>query len=245
MKTALCLLLLLGVLSCKKAELDTVEPEYQDWYTLKSPIDKDIQGVWGDRDKTLLIATTFNIFRSTDQGKNWQEVDAQQSGIFGIIEYRDTLFAMNGLLTGQDSQVLVNAGKYSVDDGKSWTPYRKVNPFFDLWSTIGPVTHQQLYANPVITPNGTSYKINQVFMDSPTATSGRFETPGVITSDGRRIDLPQLHQLRSLYLDSKQRLYIAGTDAVCGRGGKTGEPFSFCNSKEGRGVVYISKNPLP
>lgn len=245
MKTALYLLLLLGTLSCKKAELDTIEPEYQDWYTLKSPIDKDIQGVWGDRDETLLISTNFKIFRSTDQGKNWQEVDAQQSGISGIVEYRDTLFAMNGLLSGQDIQVFVNAGKYSVDDGKSWTPYRRVNLFFDKLPDINPATHRQLYANPVTAPNGISYKINRVFVDSPTATSGHFETPGVVTSDNRRIDLPQLHQLRSLYLDSKQRLYVSGTDAVCGRGGKTGEPFSFCNSKQGRGVVYISKNPLP
>lgn len=245
MKIALFLLLLLGVLSCKKTETDTVAPEYQDWYTLKAPIDKDIQGVWGDRDKTLLISTMYNIFRSTDQGRNWQEVDSQQSGITGIIEYRDTLFAMNGLGNGLDTQLFIHPGKYSVDDGKSWTPYRKFNPFFDKPSNINSVTHSQLYANSVTALNGQSYKINQVFLDSPTATSGYVETPGVITSDGRRIDLPQLHQLRSLYLDSKQRLYISGTDAICGRGGKTGEPFSFCNSKQGRGVVYISKNPLP
>lgn len=243
MKTALCFLLLIGVLSCTKT--DTVEPEYQDWYTLKSPIDNGIQGVWGDRDKTLLITTMFNIFRSTDQGKNWQEVDSQQIGIMGIVEYQDTLFAMNGILGGADTQVLIHPGKYSVDDGKSWTPYRKINPFFNDIPNISPVTHQQLFANPVAASNGITYKINQVFLDSPTATIGRLETPGVIALDGRRIDLPQLHQLRSLYLDSKQRLYISGTDAVCGRGVESGEPFSFCNSKLGRGVVYISKNPLP
>lgn len=242
MKTALCFLLLIGVLSCTKT--DTVEPEYQDWYTLKSPIDSGIQGVWGDRDKTLLITTMFNIFRSTDQGKNWQEVDSQQSGIMGIVEYQDTLFAMNSL-AGFDQQVLIHPGKYSVDDGKNWTPYRKVNAFFNRLYDINPVTHQQLYANPIIASSGISYKINRVFLDGPTVTIGAFETPGVITSNGRRIDLPQLHQLHSLYLDSKQRLYISGTDAVCGRGGKTGEPFSFCNSKLGRGIVYISKNPLP
>lgn len=75
--------------------------------------------------------------------------------------------------------------------------------------------------------------------------SGPFETPGVISSDGRRVDLPQLPQLNRLFLDRQQRLYVAGSDAVCGRGGKTGEPFSFCNSQQGRGVVYISKHVLP
>ncbi|RYF51414.1 MAG: hypothetical protein EOO39_43240, partial [Cytophagaceae bacterium] len=88
---------------------------------------------------------------------------------------------------------------------------------------------------------GVSYRINEVFLDGPTATTGQLETPGVITSAGRRIDLPQLHQLRSLYFDKQERLYIAGTDAVCGRG----QNFAFCNSQNGRGVVYISKKPLP
>jgi hypothetical protein len=47
-----------------------------------------------------------------------------------------------------------------------------------------------------------------------------------------------------LYLDDQQRLYLVGSDAVCGRG-HSGQAFSFCNSKGGRGVVYVSKKTLP
>lgn len=243
------------VLSCKKNESDIVDPahdtvlaEYPNWYTLKAPVDKDILGVWGDRDKTLLISTGNAVFRSTDKGSHWQQVLPQQSiGIFGIVQNQDTLFTMSGLANQSAGetyqQVLIHANNYSLDDGVTWKPYTRRNPMLADIPTHGSVD-KRLLINPVVTSIGTRYKVNQVFLDGPKATSGTYETPGVITATGRRIDLPQLHQIQSLYLDSQQRLYIAGTDAVCGRG-HSGEDFSFCNSKQGRGVVYISKNSLP
>lgn len=254
MKTLLYCSLLLLALSCKKTPSDIVDPEhdtvlieYPNWYTLKAPVDKEIQGVWGDWDKTLLITTGYAVFRSTDKGKHWQQVYQQSNGMFGIVQNQDTLFTMTGLtnqtLKDHYQQILIHADNYSLDDGQTWQRYIKRNPLLDEPRSGQPID-KRLLINPVMTSTGTTYRINRVFVD-PTATTGHFETPGVITLDGRRVDLPLLHQLNSLYLDSKQRLYMAGTDAVCGRGGKTGEPFSFCNSKQGRGVVYISKYPLP
>lgn len=235
MKTLLFCGLLLVVLSCKKTEFDTVDPEYNDWYTVKSPIDHEIQGVWGDYNKTLLMTTMDRLFRSTDQGKSWQQVYRQSTGMFGVVEHQDTLFTLNGLL---NSRYLMNADNYSVDDGRTWQRYTRRNSVFEPSSNSSTSTFP---IDPVTASTGISYRINQVFLDGPTATTGTFETPGVITSAGRRIDLPQLHQLRSLYFDKQERLYIAGTDAVCGRG----QNFAFCNSQNGRGVVYISKKPLP
>ncbi|SFB99910.1 hypothetical protein [Spirosoma endophyticum] len=46
MKTLICCTLLVLVLSCKKTESDSVAPEYPAWYTLKSPVDHSIEGVW-------------------------------------------------------------------------------------------------------------------------------------------------------------------------------------------------------
>jgi hypothetical protein len=237
MKILLYSALLALVLSCKGTEPDTVAPEYQDWYTLRAPVDREIQGVWGNFDRTLLIVTRTNVYRSTDKGENWQEVlPFQNHGMFSIVQQQDTLFTMTGLANGQ---FLTNASNYSVDDGKTWKAYTRHNPAFEISSSSGQAINK-FSISPVVNSSGVSYKINQVFLDGPTATTGVFETPGVVTSDGRRIDLPQLHQLRSLYLDSQQRLYIAATDAVCGRG-LSGKSFSFCNSKNGRGVVYIAK----
>lgn len=255
MKTLIYSAFLILFLSCRKNESDMVAPEhdtvfaeYPGWHTLKAPVDSDIVGVWGDRDKTILISVGYAVFRSTDKGNHWQEVLAQQSnGISGFVQNQDTLFTMTGLSdqsAGETYQQFMGyANKYSLDDGVTWQPYVKRNPILANTPTYGSVDNR-LRINPVVASTGTKYTINRVFLAGPTATVGQFETPGVITTSGRRIDLPQLHQLQSLYLDGQERLYIAGTDAVCGRG-HSGEGFSFCNSKQGRGVVYISKNPLP
>ncbi|WP_247235588.1 hypothetical protein [Telluribacter sp. SYSU D00476] len=247
MRKLLSLSLIVLTFSCIRMDQEPVPDapvEYPDWYTITSPIDKPIQSIWGDWDNTLIISTMYELFRSTDQGKTWQQVHSQSTGIFGVVALQDTLFTMNGLrniqeMNGNAYSDLVNAEQYSVDEGLTWQRYGKRNAVFESLHTSSPRIRFKI--NPVTTSNDTTYTINRVFRDGPTATTGPFETPGVITSGGRRIDLPRLHQLNSLYLDSKERLYVAGSDAVCGRG----FDFSFCNSKGGRGVVYISKRPLP
>lgn len=231
--------------SCKKNEPAFVLPKYEDWYVFQSPTDRPIEGVWGDIDKTLLISTGIAVYRSVDRGKTWQDVIPHSSnGIFGIIEQQDTLFAMTGLsnrgagLTYR--QALSNPSQYSIDNGRTWQQYNRYNPTLD-YDRLSEAEKRRFFINPVTTAGGNSYIINIVYLDDSTQARRRFETPGVVTAAGRRIDLPQLHQLNSLYLDASERLYLAGTDAVCGR-----DPnFAFCNSKEGRGMVYVSKKPRP
>ena len=246
MKNALYLFVLSILFSCQKKDLDSVAPEYENWHVLKSPIDRPIEGIWGNYDKTLLISTTFSIYRSTDRGKNWESVyeygaGSGKSSVFGIVQYRDTLFTMQGKVLGNYGEFLTNANQYSVDDGKSWQAYRKYNPFFNPVNYRDSEEVQKILRTDQVTDSeGTSYQIYRDFLDDPVNQLGRFETPGVINSYGRRTNLPQLHQLSNLYLDAEERLYITGSDAVCRR-----EPFAFCNSKGGRGVVYISKRSLP
>jgi hypothetical protein len=248
MKVFLYCFFLVVALSCKKSEVDVVEQdtvlnEYPDWYTLKAPVDHQIEGVWGNYDKTILISTMFKLFRTTDQGKQWELVHEQSVGIMGIVQYQDTLFTMSGLSnqTKNDlyQQVLVQANNYSVDDGKTWQRYTARNPVLgDLPEFDSP---DKFLINPIVAPNKVTYKINKAFRDGPNATTGVFETPGVIKSTGERIDLPQLHQIQSLSFDDRHRLYIVGSDAVCG----SEELFKFCNSLGGRGVVYVSKKSMP
>ncbi len=248
MKVFLYCLLVIIVFSCKKSEVDvavqdTVRDEYSQWYTLKAPIDRQIVGVWGNYNKTILISTMFKLFRTTDQGRHWEQVHEQSIGVPGIIQYQDTLFTMSGLVTGSQNdmyqQQLAHADNYSINDGKTWHKYVARNTILsDLPKFDSP---EKFLTNPIKAPNNVTYHINRVFLSGPNATSGVFETPGVIKSTGERIDLPQLHQLQSLYLDDQQRLYMVGSDAIC----STEKSFTFCNSQAGRGVVYVSKSPLP
>ena len=191
----------------------------------------------------MLISTISKLFRSTDQGRHWQQVHEQSLGMIGIVQYQDTLFTMSGLAnqTMQDlyQQVLTNADNYSVDDSKTWQKYIARNPVLgDMPEFDSP---DKFLINPVIAPDKVTYQIYKAFLDGPNATSGAYETPGIIKSTGQRIDLPQLHQIQSLFFDDQQRLYIAGGDAVCG----SWASFKFCNSQGGRGVVYVSKKSFP
>jgi hypothetical protein len=241
MKPIAYCLLILAMLACNHSDTavvspgnDTVLSEYTDWYVLKAPIDREIESVWGDIDKTLLISTTFTIYRSTDRGQHWEPVKQQSTGMFGVIQYKDTLYTMSGL---RNSRALTNPDNYSVDDGKTWQLVRGYKPGLEYDPKPGAV-NSYLEIDPVVLASGTSYRINKLLV------KGYIETPGVVTATGHRIDLPNLHQLNSLYLDKQQRLYIAATDAVCSRAG-SGEPFRFCNSQQGRGIVYVSKQPMP
>lgn len=247
MKTFTCIFLFATILSCKTpvsepVAQDTVLDEYADWYTLKSPVDYQLKGVWGDYNKTVLISTGDKLFRTTDQGKNWQQVHKQSIGMMGFVQHQDTLFTMSGLSSrGKDKayqQFLVQADNFSTDDGKTWHKYTGRNPV--LRDIPEELPANKFLVDPIRTRKGEVYRINKVFEPGNNTGVGTFETPGVVSSLGARIDLPQLHQLQSLYLDEQQRLYINASDAVC----QSGYPFKFCNSVAGRGVVFISKKPL-
>lgn len=250
MKNLFLCLLVTTVLSCTRRETevdpgkeDTVMDEYPDWYVLKSPVDHAIMGVWGNYDKTVVISTGTEMFRTTDRGKSWQKVYEGTTTQFGIVSFQDTLFSMNGLVTqGKENvfhQVLLTAENYSVNDGQSWQRYRGTNSV--LYTIPAYEAKDKFFVNPIPATGDDTYEINKVYLNEPGALTGEFTTPGVITSTGWRIDLPQLHQIQSLYMDDQQRLYVVGSDATC----KSQETFMFCNSRGGRGVVYVSKRRLP
>lgn len=230
------LLMLIVLAACHRDSMDTVQPEYDDWYTLRSPDNRTIEAVWGDIDKTVVISTMFTLYRTTDRGKRWQQVHSQMQGLMGLAMYRDTLFAASGLQSAANKVVLNNPALYSLDQGQSWLPYRRFNPAFELAGRFG-VTG--IPVSPVSATNGVAYTIRRYYLDDSTKLARRFTTPGVITQTGRQIDLPKLHQLQALALDAKGRLYAAGSDEIC----ELSPNFRYCNG--GRGVVYVSKNPLP
>ena len=235
MKHVIFCLVGIAMMACQHASTDSVEPEYPGWTVLRAPEKRTVVGVWGDVDNTLLISTMFTIYRSTNRGISWQPVLKQSSGMQGIKAYRDTLFTFRGLVNGQ---FLESADNYSLDDGKTWLPYQRDNPAFEL-STVLHNAPAALSINPVTATTGETYTIHRQFFPDSTATFGSFRTPGAVTTSGRRINLPLLHQLKSLYVDGKNRLYLTGSDNVC----EETPTFRFCH--DGRGVIYVSKQPTP
>jgi hypothetical protein len=210
-----------------------VKAEYADWYTFHSPANVMVEGVWGDRDKTLLIAGFSSIHRSVDGGKTWT-MTLNNHPAYGITMSKDTLFSLTGKATlfgpqGQRS-VLSTPGVFSTDDGKSWKPYAGRQP-----TLVGDAITNGVAFDPIMASNGTSYAIRPIADQSNQIP--RSDLISVTVNGLRTVDLPNAHRLSSLYLDPKGRLYVVGSAALCGN--------AFCQPQTTQSVVYISKRPLP
>ena len=225
-------LLLLG--ACHKDTDKLIAPEYPDWYALRAPDGRAIQAVTGDIDGTLIITTSFNIYRTTDRGKTWQPSDYKgNNGLFGFAQRGDSVLA---LLAGRSNGVDSTSTEYasggelfSLDQGATWQPDRSLS-------------HSAILAplNRVKNPAGTEYSITvRLTPISPGGNSSYIETTGIKSQTGRRLTLPHDHQIKSLYFDKQSRLYVAASAALCG----TRENFAFCGDQNG--ILYVSKKPQP
>lgn len=233
-RTASLLLLSLG--ACHQKAADQPAPDYADWYTIKAPEARAIEAVTGDIDSTLIITTRYNIYRTTDRGKTWQTSQPSNLGIVGFITHRDTLFTLTaGLGSLVDSTVAyaTHPTHYSADQGLTWQRYQFTQHTVDFFEARVP-------RNQVRTPSGAAYgiAIEQEPL-SPGSSSAYIYTRGIQGPAGSLISLPQEHQINSIYLDSKARLYVAASAPLCGRGNN----FAFCG--EQNGVLYVSKKALP
>ncbi len=233
MKNRLTFLLMIVFTACQRNAPKPAQPDYEDWYALTAPEARDIKGVYGDIDGTLVITTGPHIYQTKDKGKTWTKANYNDNNwLFSITARKDTLFA----LTTQWNSVLTKAYAsspeyFSVDQGVSWQMYRCFSSESCLLEI--PLSHVQ-------SASGTEYSIDVLLTPiGPASGPNWVETVGVVTSTGDKISLPASHQINSLYFDKKSRLYVAASTPVCGRL----ENFSFCGKMNG--VLYVSKRPQP
>lgn len=207
------------------AEIET-PIENTDWYILTAPDARPIEGVYGDIDNSLVITTGLKIYKTDDKGKTWQTGNYNKPiGIFSFTEVRDTLLVFNtkSQITNKANEQSIYATRpsfYSMDKGISWFPYENVT-----FTEKDP----RVLLNKASSSAGTEYKIDNIDIQ------GNAEPAGITTSIGQKISLPQNHQIKSLYFDKKDRLYVSASAAFCGGGNS----FSFCKGENG--VLYISK----
>lgn len=223
-------------LGCERDGEKNVLPEYKDWYTLKVPEAEQAQAVYGDIDGTLVVATLFKIYLTNDRGKTWRKANYAPNnnyklahGLFGFVSVNDTLMVLDGKRIIEGNPVVYATYPFylSKDGGENWQ-------FFSNSRRIN------VPLNVLTTASGTVYTINELLTPIKNSTTGYYvETVGVKTSDGRELKLPQRHQIKSIYFDKKQRLYISASAPVCG----TLEKFEFCGDQNG--MVYVSKQPQP
>lgn len=234
MKKYIAGLLLLLLVACHKEPENTILPEYADWYAIKAPEARAIEAVYGDLDQTLVIATAFTIYQTKDRGKTWQTTYKSDRGLFGFSLKQDTLLvfgAQSGVALDSMTAYAVNPFQYSLDQGTTWNRYINRRPDFEI----------KVARNLVTTPSKTEYSIDYLLTPvSPGSTTSNYvESVGIKTSSGRLLTLPNDHQITSLYVDSKSRLYVTASAPLCGRL----KNFAFCGDQNG--ILYISKNPQP
>lgn len=207
------------------AEIET-QIENPDWYILTAPDARPIEGVFGDIDHSLVITTGFKIYKTDDKGKTWQTGNYNKPiGIFSFTEVNNTLLVFNtkSYISNKSQEQSVYATRpsfYSLDKGISWFPYENVT-----FTEKDPM----VLLNKAVTSAGTEYKIDNI------SVGGNAELAGIVKSTGQKIILPQNHQIKSLYFDKKDRLYVSASAAFCGGGNS----FSFCKGENG--VLYVSK----
>jgi hypothetical protein len=221
-----------ALFGCERDRKGDILPEYKDWYALKAPETQSIQAVYGDIDGTVVIATLFNIYLTSDKGNTWRKANYDSKsnhGLFGFVSVNDTLMVLDGRRTIEGDPIYYGTDPFyfSVDGGENWQYFKKS-------------LKVNLPLNVLKTASGTSYTIKEVLTPKKNSTIDYYvETVGIETSDGRELTLPYKHQIKSIYFDKKQRLYVAASAPVCG----TLEKFEYCGDQHG--ILYISKRPQP
>ncbi len=233
------LLLISLTLGCKPKENNEILPEYDDWYALKAPETSDIMASFGDIDNTLLIATRYRIYSTSDRGRTWTKarlaVTPNAFDLFGFSTAGDTLLALTSFRSvGSDSVYLYNAVEprlYSTDRGINWNVYAastgRSNPRYSVSEPL----------NRVESASGTPYIVKrELTIVSDTAS---VETTGIAGLNNELLTLPERHWIHSIRLDAKDRLYVSGSASLCG----TLKEFRYCGDPNG--ILYVSKEPLP
>ncbi|WP_041257880.1 hypothetical protein [Fibrella aestuarina] len=212
--------------------------ENADWIRLEIPTGREAYAIAGDIDQTLLVTTWTKAYYSSDRGKTWQVSKDFQGPIPGLYVRNDTTFALHARRYNREGSLLGawDALYYSPDYGKSWEWYSKT--YKNYLDEVKPIAT-------IRSTNGIVYTIKQ--NSTPTAPGSNVATvnPSVIirqeANTQNTIRFPFQHNLMNLYLDGKNRLYVAAS-------GGTYQPETnsfFCCTDAMPAVVYVSKRPLP
>lgn len=223
----------LTVIACTKTDRSAVVPKDPNWIRLEAPTGGEAMDVAGRIDSVLFVATTYDIYKTSDAGKSWERIRSEHTGPQGLYLRRDTLWRLTS--RGGTLAVKTISGRfsdYTADGGKTWKKY-----------TSSVELRRQ--TNSVTAPGGTIYTVKENATPIPNSVGSAYVNPSDIsrqTANGDRqlVAFPYKHVITSLLLDAKNRLYVAvsGTHIV-----ETNR--IYCCPDDAPSVVYVSRNPLP
>ena len=230
------------VASCVQNDSPIVTPvttaEDPDWIKLEIPTGREAYSIAGDIDKTLLVTTWTKAYYSTDRGKTWIESKDFQGPIPGLLVRNDTTFALHSTRYDRQGNILGawDALYFTADYGKTWNYYLQyykqylddIKPIGSVKSTTGTVYFIQSNTTPTAPGSPTAY-INPSEIRKQDAVGQQ------------TIRFPFKHRLINLYLDTQNRLYVAGSGGTY----QSENNSFFCCTDTMSAVVYVSRRPLP
>ncbi|KAA0992667.1 hypothetical protein [Dyadobacter aurulentus] len=229
-RSFIVLFALLSLVACRN-DKDLPLPgmlEDKDWYILRAPENRQIQAVYGDIDGTLLITDRFHIYYTRDKGTTWTQADYKNNvGLAGFGTRNDTLFVMDTETTSSaepGNRYAIRPYFFSLDGGMRW----------EKLSQRGDEPEMKIALNYAYSGNGIRFSIDEL------VSNGSVTHFGIKNESGRKITLPQRHNLNNVYFDQKSRLYIAASSPICEKNGAD----QFCDNNDFRGTLYISKREI-
>ncbi|MCB2377279.1 hypothetical protein LGH70_06775 [Hymenobacter sp. BT635] len=243
-QTYLLLITGLAAASCQKqAAVEPAEAPDPNWVKLEIATVSSGDAAYsiaGDLDRTLLVATKQKVYASTNKGKTWRESHNFNGSVPGLLQRNDTIFALtNTSTTPQGETVATFADMYTADFGVTWHYTAGVYPYDQYRAMSRPIGQVTTAAN-------TTYRIRENSEPMPNSTSRRNTASDLLRLEGAaqtELPLPARHYLNNLFLDGRNRLYVAASglrfDAT------TGAVLPQENGKNLPAVIYVSRKPLP
>ncbi|MFC3353392.1 hypothetical protein [Sphingobacterium zeae] len=239
----LLLLCFLGLLlfSCQKdhsSEQDSlidVETKDPNWTKLSIPGQiRGTSAIYGNIDDTLVVATMYKIYMTTDKGASWQMVHDAGFGIPSFSMYQGELMALSNF---QDNSTSPNL--FSLDNGKNWSAKGKYG--YDVYNKVR-VNRKETKIS-----ESESYKIiaqpNEIVDKEYGRPLMQPDKLVSVTDKGQRlIDFPFRRQLNYIYHDKKNRLYI-GAEGTRFEWSVKGNERRYPTATD-TAIVYISKFPI-
>ena len=233
-------------ISCQKKDVAPIEAADPDWVKLEIPTEwsagEQAYSLVGDIDHTLLVSTIVGLYATSDQGKTWQKLRTTSQIVWALMSSNDTIFALNSYRTNSQGDKLAAcfAEEFSTDFGRTWA-------YTDI---LGPNSYEKYrafrYPLGQVSAAGYAYRTRENTVSVPNSTSRLVVASDLLRTNaasGQQVmRLPGRHYLNNLYLDARNRLYVAASGV--GFDAETGTVVDFTRGSS-TAVVYVSRRPLP
>lgn len=227
--------------ACKKdSELD-MDPETLDTRWMKLSIPGQLRGIsaiYGNIDDTLVVASLYHLYRTTDRGLTWQRIYEGELGISGLYMYNGELCALGSFIDQAGSSTGHHPFLFSQDFGNTWKREGKYD--YSVYTDIF------VLRNRAAVDDSTYFEIAPNIYTVEDQLKGLLPQPDTLQLVRNDISTPVYfpfsRRVNCLYLDEQKRLYV-GAEGTRFEWSTKGSSKVYPTSTDSA-LLYISRSPL-